>query len=190
MGLDIYTSETAMRVGSYSGVQLVRIKAVEFFIQKLEQIEPKLKEKLTEKETEKETEARAGDDDPDVMESLRELHEVLKASIDGTEESGCPHYGHFPVTSFVYDYTGKAKIHDHISDINRALCGLNAWVDHSDCDGLHSPGQAKDISSCFEWVADQVPKESDDYLDNSEYWGMLTEFYKQAANNNEIIHFG
>jgi hypothetical protein len=187
MGLDIFTSESAMRVGSYSGVQLARIKAIEFFIQKLEQIEPKLKEEHV-----------SGEED-DVLENLRELHEKLKASIDGTEEAGCPNYGHFPVTNFVYargltyddhNFTGKARIHDCITDINRALCGLNAWVDHSDCDGVHSPGQAKDVANCLEWFADQVPKESDHYLDNAEYWEMLTEFYKQAATNDEIIQFG
>ena len=176
MGLDIFTNNSRMRVGSYSGVQYTRIKAIRFFTQKLEEIEPELKLESVEL-------------DDDNTESMRLLHKLLAGSIEYAEESGCPDYDYFPVTSYLYDYTGEKE--DDYSTINRALCGLNAWVDHSDCDGIHSPGEAKDVAFCLEWLTSQVPTadESEDYIDR-DYWVDLTEFYKLASETDQIIRFG
>ena len=181
MGLDIYTANTSMRVGSYSGVQFTRLEAIKFFIRKLEQIEPKLKEEPEEEEN-------------DSTGSLRTLRRHLTASVqhsDSVREPATPDYAYFPVKCFLYDLTGENE-YDY-NTINRALCGLNAWVDHSDCDGLHSPGQAEDVGFCFEWLTDQVPEtysaEESSWI-SKDYWIDLTEFYKNAACDGQIIFFG
>lgn len=190
MGLDIYTTKpsNSMRVGSYSSVQTSRIKATELFAKKLAKIEPAVTMSSLDyfADFSDELLLREALKNSDHIDGMRLLYDTLRAA---TEDCGdVIDYEYFPITHYLYDFTKERE--DAYNIINRALCGLNAWVDHSDCDGVHSPGEALDVSLCLHWIAEVVPEKDDESYFDRDYWLSLADFYQFAAKNEQLVYFG
>jgi hypothetical protein len=69
-----------------------------------------------------------------------------------------------------------------VSDQAAAMIGLYKFVNHSDCDGRHSYGDAVDILQFFDFVGPMFKESSD-----ADYYRNLHAFFRNTVENNGYV---
>lgn len=86
---------------------------------------------------------------------------------------------------------------DNGADLSGPLAGLSAFVNHSDCDGTHTPGECVDIDAMFKCICPVKTEHLQPFITEEKEQGTFKEwveriaaFYAEAAAHRDTVYFG
>lgn len=170
MGLDLVNSvsDDGFRVGSYSGVHHRRRQMVVAAVAYLESILGNNNEEdnLADSESEENFEKRTH------REACLNTLPLLKSWIA-------------PEKDFFDICYGKVVFEEALVD--SGLAGLYWWVQHSDCEGVLTAGQALDVASSISLLLPHIDASGE--FSKQAYFIDLMRFMKKAADAGAIVRF-